>query len=51
MSASPGNSGARVTKWYSKKRSNGQMLDLFYVAIGCAFLLVCWVFTKACDKL
>jgi len=27
------------------------MLDLFYVAIGCAFLLVCWVFTKACDKL
>ena len=27
------------------------MLDLFYVAVGCAFLLVCWVFTKACDKL
>jgi len=27
------------------------MLDLFYIAIGCAFLLACWVFTKACDKL
>jgi len=27
------------------------MLDLFYVALGCAFLLVCWLFTKACDKL
>jgi len=27
------------------------MLDLFYVAIGCGFLLACWVFTKACDKL
>jgi len=27
------------------------MLDLFYVAIGCGFLLLCWVFTKACDKL
>jgi len=27
------------------------MLDLFYVAVGCGFLLLCWVFTKACDKL
>jgi len=27
------------------------MLDLFYVAIGCAFVLLCWAFTKACDKL
>jgi len=27
------------------------MLDLFYVAIGCIFLLFCWAFTKACDKL
>jgi hypothetical protein len=27
------------------------MLDLFYVAIGCLFLAVCWAFTKACDKL
>jgi hypothetical protein len=27
------------------------MLDLFYVAIGCAFLLVCWFVTKAYDKL
>jgi K+-transporting ATPase KdpF subunit len=27
------------------------MLDLFYVAIGCLFLVVCWAFTKACDKL
>jgi len=27
------------------------MLDLFYVAVGCITLLVCWAFTKACDKL
>jgi len=27
------------------------MLDLFYVAVGCLFLLLCWAFTKACDKL
>jgi hypothetical protein len=27
------------------------MLDVFYVAVGCAFLFVCWAFTKACDKL
>jgi len=27
------------------------MLDLFYVAIACLFLFVCWAFTKACDKL
>jgi len=27
------------------------MLDLFYVLVGCVFLLACWYFTKACDKL
>jgi len=27
------------------------MLDVFYVAVGCGFLLICWAFTKACDKL
>jgi len=27
------------------------MLDLFYVAIGCAVLMLFWAFTKACDKL
>ena len=27
------------------------MLDLFYVAVGCLFVLFCWAFTKACDKL
>jgi len=27
------------------------MLDLFYVALGCVFLYLCWAFTKACDKL
>jgi len=27
------------------------MLDLFYVAAGCVFLLACWWFTKACDRL
>ena len=27
------------------------MLDLFYLAIGCVFLLLLWAFTKACDKL
>jgi hypothetical protein len=25
--------------------------DLFYIAVGCAFLLACWAFTKACEKL
>ena len=37
----------------SAVQGNGviQMLDLFYVAIGCGFVLVCWAFTKACDKL
>jgi hypothetical protein len=28
-----------------------QMLDLFYVGVGCLFLIACWGFTKACDKL
>jgi len=27
------------------------MLDLFYIAVGCLFLIACWGFTKACDKL
>jgi len=27
------------------------MLDLFYIAVGCAFLIACWWFTKACDRL
>jgi len=27
------------------------MLDLFYIAIASVFLLGCWYFTKACDKL
>jgi len=27
------------------------MLDLFYIAVGVVFLLICWPFTKACDKL
>jgi len=27
------------------------MLDLFYVAIACLFLAICWAFTKACDRL
>jgi len=27
------------------------MLDLLYIAIGVLFLLICWPFTKACDKL
>ena len=27
------------------------MLDLFYIALGCAVLLVFWAFTRACDKL
>jgi len=25
--------------------------DLFYIAVGCVFLLACWAFTKACEKL
>jgi len=27
------------------------MLDLFYIGAGVVFLLICWPFTKACDKL
>jgi len=27
------------------------MLDLFYIAIALLFLIACWGFTKACDKL
>jgi len=27
------------------------MLDLVYVLIGGIFLLACWSFTRACDKL
>jgi len=27
------------------------MLDLFYIGVGVVFLLICWPFTKACDKL
>jgi hypothetical protein len=27
------------------------MYDLFYLAVGCAFLVACWFFTKACEKL
>ena len=41
-------SSQKRTKLQKGKR---RMLDLFYVAIGCLFLSVCWAFTKACDKL
>ncbi len=27
------------------------MIDLFYLVIGTAVLLIFWAFTKACDKL
>jgi hypothetical protein len=27
------------------------VLDVFYIALGCLFLLGCWAFTKACDRL
>jgi len=27
------------------------MTDLFYLLIGLAFFIVCWAFTKACDRL
>jgi len=27
------------------------MLDIFYLAIGCAFVFAAWRFTKACDRL
>src|SRR5579871_866548 len=38
----------------SHRHRNGvnlKMLDILYVAAGCGFLLLCWAFTKACDKL
>lgn len=34
-----------------KKRGKTDMLDLFYIVVGCISLLLCWAFTKACDKL
>jgi len=27
------------------------MVDLFYVVLALLFFVVCWVFTKACDRL
>ena len=27
------------------------LLDLFYLLVGLAFFVVCWLFTKACDHL
>jgi len=27
------------------------MLDLAYILIALAFFLLCWLFTKACDRL
>jgi len=27
------------------------LLDIFYIAVGLAFFVVCWLFTKACDHL
>jgi hypothetical protein len=27
------------------------LLDIFYVLIGLAFFVLCWLFTKACDHL
>jgi len=27
------------------------MMDLFYVLMGVVFFIVCWFFTKACDRL
>ena len=39
-------------KWFSSfETGSNSMLDFFYVFAGCAFLLVCWAFAKACDKL
>jgi len=26
-------------------------LDLFYLAIGTVFLVLCWLFVKVCDRL
>lgn len=27
------------------------MFDLFYIALALLFFIVCWFFTKACDRL
>ncbi len=34
---------------HTQTREN--MLDLVYVLIALAFFLLCWLFTKACDRL
>jgi hypothetical protein len=33
------------------KGQGGNMLDLFYVAIGLLFFVLLWAFTKACERL
>jgi len=27
------------------------MLDLFYISIACGFFVLCWLLTKACERL
>jgi hypothetical protein len=27
------------------------LLDIFYLAVGSGFLIACWFFVKACDRL
>jgi hypothetical protein len=44
------NCAKRAMKWFLRNWSK-TMLDFFYVAVGCLFLLGCWAFTKACDRL
>jgi len=34
-----------------EKTEEVPMYDLFYLALGCFFLVACWYFTKACEKL
>ena len=42
---------SRRTRSSGDKNGVTNMLDAFYVVVGCLFLLGCWAFTKACDRL
>ena len=44
-------SGAEFPVFVIFTSMNYTMIDLFYLAAGCAFLAICWGFAKACDKL
>jgi hypothetical protein len=56
MVAAPGKAPGQATAPRRPRSGLGRngvktMLDLIYIGVACVFLLICWAFTKACDKL